>query len=146
VHNTMVYVTGNILSGTYDHTRLANLSLGFVAVDGGVGYTYLNPQTGHEFSAVAGVTYNFENRDTRYQNGIDFHLDFAASQFISKTVHIGFAGYFFQQLTGDSGSGATLGDFKGRALGIGPQIGFMFEAWEGYSGYVNIRGYRDFET
>ena len=38
----MVYVTGNIPSGTYNSTRLANLSFGFVAVDGGVGYTYLD--------------------------------------------------------------------------------------------------------
>jgi len=145
-HNTMVYITGNIPSGTYDPNRLANLSFGFVAVDGGAGYTYLNPQTGHEFSAVAGLTYSFINPDTQYQNGIDFHLDWAASQFLSKTVHVGVAGYVFQQLTGDSGSGATLGPFKGRALGIGPQVGFMFPAWEGYQGYLNIRGYRDIEV
>jgi len=146
VHNTMAYVTGNIPSGTYDPTRLANLSLGFVAVDGGVGYTYLDPKSGHEFSIVGGLTYNFINHDTQYQNGVDSHIDWAASQFISKHVHIGVVGYFFQQLTGDSGSGATLGDFKGRAIGIGPQIGVMFEAGPGYSGYFNLRGYRDIET
>jgi hypothetical protein len=33
VHNEMVYVTGNIPSGTYDSSRLANLSLGFPAFD-----------------------------------------------------------------------------------------------------------------
>src|SRR6516165_10160243 len=32
VHNTMIYTTGNIPSGTYDANRLANLSLGFVAL------------------------------------------------------------------------------------------------------------------
>lgn len=52
VHNEMIYVTGNIPSGTYDPSRLANLSFGFVAVDGGVGYTYLDPKTGREFSVV----------------------------------------------------------------------------------------------
>jgi hypothetical protein len=50
VHTTMVYVTGNIPSGTYDNSRLANLSFGWVAVDGGAGYTYFDPKTGHEFS------------------------------------------------------------------------------------------------
>jgi hypothetical protein len=35
VHNTMIYATGNIQSGTYDPTRLANLGFGWVAVDGG---------------------------------------------------------------------------------------------------------------
>ena len=47
VHNTMVYVTGNIPSGTYDNSRLANLSFGWVAVDGGAGHTYFDPKTGH---------------------------------------------------------------------------------------------------
>ncbi len=143
VHNTMVYVTGNVPSGTYDHTRLANLSLGFVAVDGGVGYTYLNPQTGNEFTVVGGVTYSFINPYTQYQNGIDGHIDWAASHFLTKSVLVGFGGYFFQQLTGDSGVGAKLGDFKGRAIGIGPQIGFLFPVGDAYQAYLNVKGYRD---
>ncbi len=144
VHNTMIYATGNIPSGTYDPDRLANFSLGFVAVDGGAGYTYLDTKTGNEFSVVAGLTYNFINPDLHYQNGIEFHLDWGASKFVDKNVHVGLVGYFFQQITGDSGAGARLGDFKGRVLGIGPQIGFMFQPGEGYQGYVNLKGYRDF--
>ena len=38
----MVYVVGNIPSGTYDPNRLANLSFGYPAVDIGAGYTYLD--------------------------------------------------------------------------------------------------------
>jgi hypothetical protein len=45
-------------------TSLANLGLGHGAIDAGGGYTYLNPATGHEFSAVAGFTYNFLNTTT----------------------------------------------------------------------------------
>jgi hypothetical protein len=67
-------------------SSLANLGIGHAAIDGGGGYTYFNPQTGHEFSAVAGFTYNFKNQDTQYQNGIDFHVDWGASQFLSKQV------------------------------------------------------------
>jgi len=92
------------------------------------------------------LTYSGINPDLQYQNGIDFHLDWAASQFVSKNVQIGLAGYFFQQLTGDSGTGATLGPFKGRTVGIGPQIGFIFPVSEGYQGYLNLRGYRDLEV
>ncbi len=145
VHNEMIYVAGNIPSGTYDSTRLANLSFGFTAVDFGAGYTYLNPHTGHEFSVVGGVTYTGPNNALQYQNGIDAHIDWAASQFISKSVHVGIAGYYFQQLTGDSGLGARLGDFKGMAVGIGPQIGFMFPVGD-MAGYLNIKGYADLET
>jgi len=143
VHNTMIYTTGNIPSGTYDANRLANLSLGFVAVDAGAGYTYLDAKTGIEFSIVGGLTYNFNNPYNDYQNGIDSHIDWAASHFLSKNVLIGVVGYFFQQPTGDSGTGANLGDFKGRVVGIGPQIGFMFPAGEGYQGYLNLKAYKD---
>ncbi|MCP3405887.1 transporter [Bradyrhizobium sp. CCGB01] len=146
VHNEMVYITGNIPSGTYDSSRLANLSFGFPAIDAGAGYTYLDLKTGHEFSIVGGLTYNFTNPFLQYQNGIDFHIDWAASQFVSKTVHVGVAGYFFQQITDDRGPGAKLGGFRGQAVGIGPQIGFMIPMSDGYQGYLNVRGYKDLEV
>ena len=146
VNNYMWYVLGNIPSGTYDSTRLANLSIGYTGVDSGFGYTYLNPHTGHELSAVAGFSYNGMNDALQYRNGIDFHFDWAISQFVSKSVHVGLAGYVYQQVTGDSGAGAKLGDFKGHSVGIGPQIGVFFPAFEGYTGYLNLRGYRDVVT
>jgi hypothetical protein len=102
VHNYMTYLTGDIPVGTYDPTRLANFGLGHAAIDGGVGYTYFNPQTGHEFSAVTGLTYNFKNTD--YRNGIDWHLDWGASQWLSKQFFLGAVGYFYDQLSADTGS------------------------------------------
>jgi hypothetical protein len=146
VNNFMTYVFGNIPSGTYDSTRLANLSIGFVGVDVGGGYTYLNPKTGQEFSVVAGFSFNGTNTAIDYRNGVDFHADFAASQFIGKTVHAGFVGYVYQQVTGDTGTGAKLGENKGTAFALGPQVGFFFPAMEGYTGYLNIRGYFDMYT
>lgn len=146
VHSEMVYITSNIPSGTYDPNRLANLNLGFVAWDVGGGYTYFDPKTGHEFSAVAGITYNLMNPYLQYQNGIDFHVDWAASQFLSKHFQVGVAGYFYQQITDDSGPGAKLGGFRGRAIGFGPQIGFIIPMSDGYQGYLNIKGYKDVEV
>jgi len=43
-------------------------------------------------------------------------LDMALSHFLSKELHIGLVGYIYQQITGDRGSGATLGDFKSRVM------------------------------
>jgi len=126
VHNFMVYGTGDIPVGDYDQNRLANLGIGHGAIDGGGGYTYFNPMTGLEFSAVAGLTYNFENPHTQYTNGIDAHLDWGASYFLTKQFHFGAVGYYFQQLTGDSGPGAKLGPFKSRVAGVGPQVGYLF--------------------
>ena len=146
VNNFMTYVTGDIPVGSYEPTRLANLGIGHGAFDGGAGYTYFNPATGLELSAVGGFTYNFENTHTDYQNGIDFHLDWAASQFLSKQVFVGAVGYWFQQVTGDSGSGAILGPFESSTVGIGPQIGYIFPVNEQYQGLLNLKGYVDLAT
>jgi hypothetical protein len=146
VNNFMTYVTGDVPVGSYDPTRLANLGIGHGAIDGGAGYTYFNPATGHELSAVGGFTYNFENAHTDYQNGIDFHLDWAASQFLNKQVFVGAVGYLFQQLTGDTGSGAILGPFESSTVGIGPQIGYIFPVNDQYQGLFNVKGYVDLAT
>lgn len=143
VHNVMVYGMTNIPVGDYDSNRLVNLGLGHVGIDGGIGYTYLNPQTGYEFSFVTGATYNFENRDLQYQNGIDWHLDWGASKFLTKQIHAGLVGYAYQQLTADSGAGATFGDFRSRVFAIGPQIGYIFPLGD-MQGYFNLRGYGEF--
>lgn len=144
VHNYMTYLTGDIPVGAYDPDRLANLGLGHGAIDWGAGYTYLNPETGREFSAVLGFTYNFENPDTNYQNGIDAHIDWAASQFLNEHLHVGVVGYFFNQITDDSGEGARLGGFRSRVAGIGPQIGYKFDVNDKVAGYVNLKGYWEF--
>jgi hypothetical protein len=143
VNNFMWYGTGDAPVGNYQKNRLANLGLGHGAIDSGFGYTYFNPQTGNEFSATLGATYNFENTATQYQNGIDFHADFGTSHFITKQWMVGIVGYYFQQLTGDSGSGAVLGPFKSRVGGAGPQIGVIFPVAD-MQGYINLKGYKEF--
>jgi hypothetical protein len=143
VNNFMTYITGDIPVGAYNSMSLANLGLGHGAIDGGAGYTYFNPATGHEFSAVTGLTYNFNNPTTNYQSGVDWHLDWGASQFLSKQVHVGLVGYVYQQLTADSGQAPILGDFKSRVLGVGPQIGFIFPVGT-MQGYLNLKGYWEF--
>jgi hypothetical protein len=60
-------------------------------------------------------------------------------------VHIGLVGYAYQQLTADSGAGATLGDFKSRVFAIGPQIGYLFPVGN-MQGYLNLKGYKEFDA
>jgi hypothetical protein len=145
VNNFMTYVTGDVPVGSYDPNRLANLGIGHGAIDAGGGYTYFNPQTGHEFSAVTGLTYNFKNTDTNYQNGVDWHLDWGASQFLSKQLHIGLVGYVYNQLSSDSGAGDRVGSFKSRVAGIGPQLGYIFPVGE-HQGYLNFKAYKEFDA
>jgi hypothetical protein len=142
-HNVMTYVTGGIPVGAYDPQRLANLGIGHGAIDAGAGYTYFNPQTGREFSGVAGFTYNFKNPDTDYQSGVDFHFDWGASQFLSKQLMVGLVGYAYQQVSADRGGGDLVGDFKSRVFGVGPQIGYIFPVGD-HQGYLNLKGYKEF--
>jgi hypothetical protein len=146
VDNWVVYLTGDIPVGAYDPNRLANLGIGHGAIDAGGGYTYFNPQTGHEFSAVLGFTYNFENTFTNYQNGIDMHLDWGISQFLTKEWQLGFVGYLYDQLSCDSGSGDRVGCFESRVIGVGLQLGHIFKISDDYQGYVNLKGYREFDA
>ena len=146
VHNFMTYATGDIPVGAYDSTRIANIGIGHGAIDGGGGYTYFDPKSGHEFTAVGGFTYNFINPSTNYQSGIDFHLDMAASQFLSKQLFVGAVGYIYQQVTGDSGSGDRVGAFESRVAGIGPQIGYIFPINNNMQGYVNAKAYFEFDN
>ena len=100
VNNYKLYATGDIPVGDYDPKRLANIGIGHGAIDGGGAYTYFNPETGHELSGTLGFTYNFENTESQdYKNGIDMHLDWGVSQWISKTTMFGVAGYLYYQLT-----------------------------------------------
>ena len=54
-HNYMAYVMGGVPVGSYEPGRLANIGTGHWSVDGGGGYTYFNPKSGREFSAVVGL-------------------------------------------------------------------------------------------
>ena len=152
VHNYKVYATGDIPVGDYDPSRLANIGIGHGAIDGGGAYTYLNPETGHELSATLGFTYNLENTETDYQNGIDMHLDWGASQFLSKTTMVGVAGYLYYQLTDDEYPTDTpLGQVRERVIGgnrskvasIGPQFAHTFDLG-GTPVYTTARGYFEF--
>lgn len=145
VHNFMVYAMAGIPVGAYQKGRLANIGLNHWSIDGGGGYAHFDPKTGREFSVVGGLTYNFENDDTDYRNGVDGHIDWGASQFISEATHVGLVGYFYHQLSGDSGSGAVLGDNKSRTNGIGPQLGHFFP-FAGGKAYVNLKGYYEFDA
>jgi hypothetical protein len=145
VNNYMVYITGDIPVGLYSTSNLANIGLGHGAIDGGVGYTYFDEKTGHEFSAVLGFTGNFENFATQYTSGIDSHLDWGASQFLTKQLQVGLVGYFYEQLTGDSGCAPVLCPFKSRVIGVGPQIGYIFPV-AGMQGYLNLKGYGEFDN
>jgi hypothetical protein len=145
VNNFMAYATAGIPVGAYQLTRLSALGLGHWAVDEGLAYTYLNETRGMEGSVVVGLTYNFINPYTQYQSGTDAHLDWAISPYLNDKFHIGAVGYFYNQISGDGGAGARLGNFESRIAGIGPQIGFFIPFFD-REAYLNLRAYSEFDA
>jgi len=113
-------------TGGYDASGsdLANLGRNYWSFDTVGAVTWFNPDSGSEVSIAPGVMVNTENSVTNYRTGTEFHVDFVANQFLSEAFALGLRGYYYKQLTGDSGSGATLGDFKSESFGIGP--GFVW--------------------
>ncbi|MBW2388305.1 MAG: transporter, partial [Deltaproteobacteria bacterium] len=111
-------------TGAYDVDKAVNLGRNYWGFDTTAASTYFNEDTGTEVSIAPGILANTRNDDTNYKTGAEFHLDFTANQFLFESFAIGIRGYVYRQLTGDSGSGADLGDFKGEAVGVGP--GFIW--------------------
>ena len=143
VNNWMTFLDGDIPVGMYDSSRLANFGIGHGTVDGGGGYTYFDLQTGHEFSLVSGVTYNLSNTSTGYRNGWDWHLDWGASQFLSKTVQVGVVGYVYAQFTADQGAAKFLGANLSRVAAVGPQLGFIFPS-KTVQTFLSFKAFREF--
>ena len=111
-------------TGAYDTDKLVNLGRNYWSFDTVGGITWFNASTGTEVSIAPGIMFNTENDKTDYKTGTEFHLDFTANQFLSESFSLGIRGYYYQQITGDSGSGARLGDFKSESFAVGP--GFVW--------------------
>lgn len=120
----------NIPIGAYDKTSLTNLGFNRWAFDATGSVTWFDHEMGYEASLAAGFTFNGENPDTNYDTGTEFHLESALMRHFSKAFAIGLAGYHYQQVTGDSGSGAVLGSFKGQVSALGPSLTYNFELGE----------------
>lgn len=124
--NYLLTASLNVPVGDYDAGRLSNISLNRWVLDLTGAATWMDPESGFELSGAAGITLNGENDDTEYETGTEFHFEAAAAYHFSPTFSVGVNGYHYQQLTGDSGAGATLGDFKGRVTGLGPTMSATF--------------------
>jgi len=112
-------------TGDYSTSQLANIGRNYWGFDTTLGITWLYMKTGTEVSVMPGIMFNTKNTKTEYQSGNEFHVDFMVNQFLAKNFAVGAQGYYYDQVSGDSGSGAKLGSFKGRSLGFGPSLLWM---------------------
>ena len=112
-------------TGSYDVNRLVNNGKNFWTVEPTIGFMYLGQENGIEASLFFGADFNGENPDTNYKSGTQIHFDGTLAQhfpLMSGLAGAGVSAYWYDQVTGDSGNGATLGDFKAEAAGAGPVL------------------------
>jgi hypothetical protein len=116
-----------IPTGNYELGRLGNTGLNYWTVDPTVGFMY-STKKGLNSILLMGYAMNGENEDTNYKSGSMLHIEGTIEQIIpvgKGLMTFGLEAFYYDQLTGDSGSGATLGDFKGMTTGVGPLIGYI---------------------
>jgi hypothetical protein len=120
-------------TGDYDKGKLANVGKNYWTFEPAASLSYISSKIGLELSAFAGMDFNTENHETDYQSGTQFHLDFTVAEHLplfGGIIGVGANGFYYQQINGDSGSGARLGDFKGRTVGIGPVLSYATKIWK----------------
>jgi hypothetical protein len=126
-YHYLVTASINLPVGSYDAGRLANVALNRWALDITTAGTWMFAEKSMEVSSALGFTFNGENDDTKYETGTEFHLEAGIFYHFSEAFSIGLNGYHYEQISGDSGAGATLGDFKGRVTALGPGVSGTFK-------------------
>jgi hypothetical protein len=114
-------------TGDFQTRRLANQGLGYWTFEPGLLISYLGQKNGFEFTTYLGYDINTENSATDYQSGQQFHIDVTVAQHLpvgKGIIGIGANGFYVQQTTGDSGSGARLGSFEEMTAGVGPVLSY----------------------
>lgn len=115
-------------TGSYQVGRLANTSKNYWSVEPTLGLMYFGQKNGIELSVFTGLTVNTENHETDYQSGSQFHLDGTLAQhfpFAGGLSSVGLTGYWCQQVSDDSGSGAVLGPFRAKTMALGPSVSYI---------------------
>ncbi len=115
-------------TGDYEVGRLANTGKNFWSVEPTAAFMYFGKKNGRELSAFLGATFNEENSDTDYKSGTQMHFDVTAAQHFPAfggLAGAGLTGSWYEQVSGDSGAGATLGDFEARTVGAGPVMSLI---------------------
>jgi len=114
----------NVPVGDYREGELANIAFHRWAGDASLALSMHDPKSGWDVSGKAGVTFNGTNDVTDYKTGTEFHLEAAVEKALSPKFSAGVLGYYYHQLSGDSGSGAVLGPNKGEVVALGGTVAF----------------------
>jgi hypothetical protein len=85
---------------------------------------YFDQEKQWSISALSRYEFNTEQRDSDITPGQAFTLEWGIAHTFRKTIDVGIVGYYQQQTTSDSGSGASS-DLD-RVAAIGPEVGMFY--------------------
>jgi hypothetical protein len=115
-------------TGDYKLGQLANVGKNYWTFEPGIMASWLSSKIGTEVSLYTGVDFNTENEDADYTSGTSLHFDLTVAQHLplfGGFIGVGANAFYYEQITGDSGSGAVLGDFEGKTSGVGPVLSYV---------------------
>lgn len=134
----------NVPIGDYRAGHLSNLSFNRLALDTSLAVTW--KKSGWDVSGKTGVTFNGSNPSTDYNTGNEWHLEGSIEKALSPAWSLGVQAYYFDQISGDSGSGALLGDFKGQVTGIGATAAYNFKIAGKIPATLRLHGFKEMDA
>jgi hypothetical protein len=117
-------------TGDYQVGRLANTGKNFWTIEPTLALMYFGVNNGREASVFVGADFNTENEATSYTSGTQLHVDGTLAQhfpLFGGLAGVGVNGFWYNQVSGDSGSGATFGAFEAQTAGLGPVLSYVFK-------------------
>ncbi|UTW05452.1 transporter [Amphritea atlantica] len=132
--------------GDYDKDRMVSPGLNHWAYSPIISLTYIT-DSGFEVSSTSELDVSTRNKATGYRNGIEYRNEFAVGQHVGPWT-LGVGGYYYDQLTDDSGPGSDDGN-RARVLALGPSLQFFrrglppvwFHAYKEFDAHNRSEGY-----
>jgi Putative MetA-pathway of phenol degradation len=95
---------GSRANGGWQPGSAPTIGLHRPGIDTRWAFTWEHKPSKLQLNGSAGVTFNFENTETDYKTGNEFHFEWAIGREFATGLVIGIVGYDYRQRTGDSGS------------------------------------------
>lgn len=136
----------NVPAGHYRENSITNIAFHRWGADLSLAGTWYEPSVGWDLSGVVGLTFNGNNAKTKYRTGTGLHLETAISRDIGGPgTTLGAIGYYYQQISDDSGDGAVLGGFRGRTAALGLTASHAFK-WGSTPIQARLKVLREFNA
>jgi len=129
-------------TGEFKHDKPASPGKGFWTVMSTLGGTvYLDAEKTWSASILARYEIHTEQKQTHVTPGNNFLFEWGVGKTFNELFTIGAAGYCGWQVSKDSGKNAAPG--YERAMGVGPEIGFVIPDWKLQ---ISLRSIWEFEN